>query len=61
MFAEWVLSGSYSLSRFVKEARELMIPLEKLIWIRFREWKNDKGEQDSTLSWKVQGEGAEKV
>lgn len=43
LFAEWVLSGSYSLSKFVKEAKELTIPLEKLIWIRFKEWKDANG------------------
>ena len=43
LFAEWVLSGSYSLSKFVKEAEELTIPLEKLIWIRFKEWKDANG------------------
>jgi hypothetical protein len=51
IYAEWVLSESYGLSKFIKEAKELKIPLETLLKRRFKEWKDDcKGKNDIPLS-----------
>ncbi len=50
LFAEWVLSGSYGLSKFDKEAKELKIPLEKLIWMRFREYAEGTGKKAEEAS-----------
>jgi len=41
VYAEWVFSDSYSLTRFIKEAKELEIPLETVIKGHFKEWRND--------------------
>lgn len=43
VYAEFVLSESYSLNKFVKEAKEQGIPLETAIKKHFKEWKDANG------------------
>lgn len=56
-FAEWVLGDNYSLKKFINDSKELSVPLEKLIWMRFKEWKDDCKRKDAVpLPREEQGE-----